>query len=197
MFGWTSENAEQLESNCPEPELTPAKALLTTRYDVVRLENSLEYSENPFTFLKKVEEVIQKNGLLVISAPDSRGWNFQLYGEGATLLDADLPSWFFTPTTLSQLLVQCGFRILRVSTFAGKKFLPANLFTDSIPLNGENDHFASDRALLPELHEENYFRIFARPDEKRMFKAMRMQEKESMPAEASENFESLFVAMAD
>jgi len=93
--------------------------------------------------------------------------------------------------------VQCGFKILKISSYTIKnRSISASLSTESYTLEaGENVAWEAPPSVI--LPEARYFRIIAKPDEKRVLRANRLEAKESLPAENQESLESIIATMSD
>ena len=116
LFGWTSESVTELRKRSEsEIEDLSSAVSLQQRYNVVRMEGSLERALNPESLLERAGQYLCRNGLLVITMPDYSNWDFSLYGQGESLLPMDLPCWFFTPDTLKRLLMRLGYKVLGLS----------------------------------------------------------------------------------
>ena len=77
------------------------------RYDLIVLSHTLEHIPNPIDFLKKVNELLEEDGILFIEIPNLETAPFDI-------LVADHCS-FFTTKTLSYLLQKSDFDILKIA----------------------------------------------------------------------------------
>ncbi|MBU0518624.1 class I SAM-dependent methyltransferase [bacterium] len=166
LKGWNSAAVAWIEeASSQQNNSVLQKGLRSLRYDVVRLENSLENSPEPVSFLQRISRLLRKDGLLVISTPDCTGWDFKLAGDGTHLFQNDLPCWFFTPRTMELLLQRAGFKVLKSSNF-NMRFGPSTSkrSTSSPPdIAGDAPH---GELLLPEANMNvRFFRVLARLDE--------------------------------
>ncbi|TKJ42313.1 hypothetical protein CEE37_01135 [candidate division LCP-89 bacterium B3_LCP] len=184
LQGWDSSVMSHLEPELiAQPEAAIGEDLLQQQYDVIRLENSLERTADPFALIEKVSGMLQKDGLLVITTPDISDWDFQIYGEGPSLWPIDLPRWFFTPDVLERLLAISSYKVLKVSRFSMTVRLP-----EEVHLGGPTLELSPISVTTPELSELAvqdipFFRILARRNEKGDSYPLNRTEREAVPAE--------------
>ncbi|MCX6640228.1 MAG: class I SAM-dependent methyltransferase [bacterium] len=169
IFGWHPTTITSIESEIrsdAQPICPPNQP--DGKYDVLRLEGSLENSFDPRAYLRNVSRLLKNKGVLVISMTDCSDWDFPVFGEGASLWRTTLPRWFFTPSTLSRLLALCGFKVLKVTSTNVTYLAPQTTEFSDFPIN--TTQFAFDLPdHLPALKgEARYFRIYATPNEGRM-----------------------------
>jgi len=184
LYGWNPALVDELEE-VPEEEFAaffrdPAGGLPPLpEYDVIRLQGALEQCRDPREYLSRADRWLGGRGLLVIGATDFRAWDFPLRGEGATLLDRDLPRWFFTPRTLEALLLQTGYHVVKVSSGRAPETDPGVRYW---PLhdNGPEPRTGG----LPPQPAAGTFRLYARRDEKRLPLARRSRDRQAQPWEA-------------
>ncbi len=191
VFGWRSEAVDSLDpagldqrENCANTEISDGK------YDVIRMANTLERADNPIQYLKQIRGSLQESGLLVISTPDCSSWDFPLHGQGASLQPVDLPLWFFTSATLTQLLERSGFTILKVATFTYRVPLTYDASEDESLLNMIEFHPSADSSAISPYPDPKFLRIFARRSEKQISEAAALKESASLPIESLELTES-------
>jgi SAM-dependent methyltransferase len=184
LFGWNSStlNAPDLEEFAGRPQKA-APAATSQSYDVIRLENSLEKAENPKEYLEKVQKILNKNGLLVVTAPDSRGWDFPIYGQGLSLWPLDLPRWFFTAQTLTELLNVSGYKVLKVTTFETRYAFPPDFPALDPQISGEHEFGDFPPLSTHSFSGAKHLRVFARPERKGMFSSLWAEQQAYHPAE--------------
>lgn len=207
VYGWSLLSLDRINENEPTEETDVSLSFRKTipdsdhrNYDVIRLSGSLENALDPCAYLKGAGKMLGPTGLLVVSVPDLNGWDFPLYGQGASSCPMDLPNWFFTQETLVELLGCCGFKVLRVTTVVnaeGVKPHPENMraFQPTVfqihRIYGEGSSgsfnlplFNSKISRSPSLLSAGrHFRVFARRDERRVPAALRSRQSRALPAE--------------
>lgn len=179
LSGWHSRWAADL----PEPVVESLHQPLghfsfVDRFDVIRLEGSLERSADPEAYLRQAAKALNHDGLLVITTPDCQGWDFMLYGQGESLWPIDLPNWFFTPSSLKRLMARSGYRILRVSHFDATYECPPVTFSSMIAPQIPDDVFSIVGVSPPLSYSMKVFRILARPQRRRINDLVRGEARE-------------------
>jgi hypothetical protein len=119
MYGFRPLTLPKLEE-CTEPTAAHSRRRVADdqpTYDVIRLDGALENDPDPRSLLQRAACLMGEKGLLVVSSSDLSRWEAPLYGEGASLMPPDLPRWFFSPHALETLLTQCGWKVLKISTY--------------------------------------------------------------------------------
>lgn len=184
LFGWTSESVQDIrESSGSDREgFIPAMSL-RQRYNVVRMEGSLERALDPEALLRQAGQFLSRNGLLVITTPDCSDWDFTLYGQGESLWPLDLPLWFFTPDTLKRLLMRLGYKVLGLSRHDVICDLFPTLLSTSIPDRIANDGQTIEGCLRASSQRIKVFRIIARQERKTVYQALKRENREFIPKE--------------
>ncbi|TAJ30812.1 MAG: class I SAM-dependent methyltransferase [Nitrospirae bacterium] len=95
--------------------------LLTVRYpdlsfDVVLMSHSLEHMYELFRVLEEARRILDDQGLLVIVVPNAGGLEAKLFGRWWVNWDPPRHLYHFNTTTLTRLLEQAGFSLVRVRT---------------------------------------------------------------------------------
>ncbi len=189
ICGWQSETSDDIQNDLPTAhDLLPARNHLADRYNVIRLDNFLERTENPIASLKQFERSLRQNGVLVISTPDCRDWDFPLYGDGYYLLGTNFPRWFFTPDSLAQMLEQCGYRVLKVSSFTTKQTVRLTSYVEETPFPRVCEGMLTEIPSVSVSPQARYFRIYAKPDEKRISNVFHIEEQEPIPVVSHDSF---------
>ncbi len=198
MKGWYSAALRNLSSavagdNVPRFE----RSLSRLKYDVVRLEGMLERADNPKTVLDQISGVLRRRGLLVISTPDCDRWGFPLYGQGASLFPPDPPRWFFTAKTLKRLLTECGYKVLKITTYKlDFQPIPRNGFA-ALPPDIGTDGAGGDFIPPQALPSARFLRVLARADEKRATIAKRETSREPILREVMDPTEELVLSRVE
>jgi len=93
----------------------------SARFDVVTLWHALEHLPDPKSTLKEIQRILKKNGLLVVAVPNlnnfiTRILYFLAKGKKLKLFSIhakELHLWHFSPHSLSRLLQEAGYVVIR------------------------------------------------------------------------------------
>ncbi|PIP26598.1 MAG: hypothetical protein CO140_02425 [Candidatus Moranbacteria bacterium CG_4_9_14_3_um_filter_40_7] len=87
-------------------------------FDLITLWHVLEHVKSPEAYLHKIQELLKKDGLLVIEVPNYNSWTSVLTKKYWLALDLKHHLTFFTPATLTQLLQKYNFKVKSIGTFS-------------------------------------------------------------------------------
>jgi len=87
-------------------------------FDVISMWHVLEHVHHPENYIKKIYELLDEGGKLMIEVPNFSSWSRPLTNPYWLSYDIDHHLFFFTPQTLGALLTKYGFKIKRVHTFS-------------------------------------------------------------------------------
>jgi len=85
------------------------------RADVVVAFEVIEHLFEPRRFLEYIFPLIAPGGLLIVSCPNGLGFDIAILGAGALAVDAEHVN-LFNPASLTRLLQDCGFEVLKAHT---------------------------------------------------------------------------------
>jgi SAM-dependent methyltransferase len=106
---------------------------ISGRYDVITLNHSFEHMKDPGHVMRKLFELLEDEGLLVVSVPVV-GYAWRMYGVCWVGLDPPRHFYLHTPTSLQILCSKAGFRIVDVTYNSdGWQFAGSELNRRSIP----------------------------------------------------------------
>lgn len=105
-------------------ETTPFK---DESFDVILLSHSLEHLFSPIDELARVRRLLKPEGRLVIAVPNADSLEAKLFGRWWVPWDPPRHLYHFGKTTLTRLLKQAGFRVIRLRTGVGSLFFMASL----------------------------------------------------------------------
>lgn len=91
-------------------------------FDYIRSNHSFEHIWNPREVLREMRRIIKPTGLLFIGVPNVKGLMARLFGPYWWYLGAPVHTFGYNPETLRKLLIQEGFKIVKMSfnsTYAG------------------------------------------------------------------------------
>ncbi|CAK0745768.1 Class I SAM-dependent methyltransferase [Gammaproteobacteria bacterium] len=85
------------------------------RFDLIVGWMVLEHLHEPLAALRRLRGWIAPDGWLAISVPDAGGWEFRTFGADWYALHLPNHLTHFTPTTLTRLLAEAGWRVERIT----------------------------------------------------------------------------------
>lgn len=88
-------------------------------FDLVIFNHVLEHMENPVDILKKANQVLKKDGAILIDVPSFASLSARISGAGWRYILPKEHRWHFTPKSLTALLGKSGFRIIHWETHSG------------------------------------------------------------------------------
>jgi SAM-dependent methyltransferase len=88
-------------------------------FDAVTLWDVFEHLHDPAGSLREIRRILKPDGVLVIRVPNLASWDAALFGVYWAGLDSPRHLYVFTPQTVSQLLQQAGFAVLKHSSAIG------------------------------------------------------------------------------
>ncbi len=139
-FGWRTYGAEINEPACRAAqarghvvvcgELSVSRSVVDN-VDLFRMSHVIEHLHDPLEALHIAYQLLSADGKLLVITPNHGGWLARLFGRWHWQIDVPRHLFFFTRTTLSQMLRLCGFRVLfckTVSQIAGPSYSLACYF---------------------------------------------------------------------
>ena len=85
------------------------------KFDVVVNFEVIEHLFSPKDFIVKCKDLLKKNGVLIITCPNGKGFDISILGNISDAVDHEHLN-YFNPESLSNLLKKVGFEILEVKT---------------------------------------------------------------------------------
>ena len=87
-------------------------------FDVVHASHLIEHLNDPRAFVREAKRILKKNGTLLISTPNSDGFQAKLFGSAwrSAIFDH---LYLFSRKTLTELLRREGFLVVRTATWGG------------------------------------------------------------------------------
>lgn len=83
-------------------------------FDVITLYDVLEHLASPSAFIKIVHKILKPDGRLVISTPNFLSWPERLMGRFWHCI-IRMHLYYFTPKTVSRLLLENNFKIIKIA----------------------------------------------------------------------------------
>jgi len=87
-------------------------------YDVITLWHVFEHLADPRQYLSEIQRIITPSGLLVMTLPNAKSWQAQLFGSSWFHRDIPRHLFHYSPATLTALLLQYGFVVQRIEFFS-------------------------------------------------------------------------------
>lgn len=84
--------------------------------DLILLHHVLEHIEHPLFFLEKCSALLKKGGYIIIAVPNHNSPLARIFGKHWYHMDIPRHLFFFTPTTLQNLIKKAGFSVVRLET---------------------------------------------------------------------------------
>ena len=89
---------------------------LEKKVDMVVNFELIEHLFNPKSFIKACNKILKKNGLFILTTPNIKGFDLMTLGKLSDNITGPNHLNYFNPKSLSQLLQDCGFKVLDVKT---------------------------------------------------------------------------------
>lgn len=118
LMGWKvkaiekSESARKFAKENFELNVLPDGALDTLAaksFDVITLWHVMEHIEKLNPLWKRLYELLDDKGTLIVAVPNSSSYDAQKYGDDWAAYDVPRHLWHFTPTTMEQFATKHGF----------------------------------------------------------------------------------------
>lgn len=87
-------------------------------FDVITLWHVFEHISNPREILKKIKEIIKKEGVLIMTMPNFQSWEANIAGKNWFHLDLPRHLYHYTPFTLEKMLNNEGFTVVKKGYFS-------------------------------------------------------------------------------
>lgn len=89
-------------------------------FDRVVSNHVLEHVHDPAAFLKRCRQLLNDSGKIVFTTPNIRSFGHRLFGRNWLHLDPPRHLQIFSPNALHQLLLDCGYREVSITTSAAR-----------------------------------------------------------------------------
>lgn len=107
-------------------------AFRTGFFDVVTLWDVLEHLTDPRQELLEINRVLRPEGLLVLETQNIASWAPRVLGKRWLHYGNDLHLFHFAPQTITRLLADTGFRVLKITTAAAGKVCSLQFVADKV-----------------------------------------------------------------
>lgn len=87
----------------------------TDKFDIIASFEVIEHLFDPKEFIKKCYSLLKKGGLLVLTCPNSKGFDFEVLGKECNSIDHEHLNYFH-PKSIKLLTENNGFKVLEIST---------------------------------------------------------------------------------
>lgn len=89
------------------------------KFDLVILNHTLEHLDNPYQVVKKIKQILNKNGLIFIDLPNFDSFSVKIFREKWPMLLPDEHLWHFTNKSMDIFLNNLGFNIIYSENASG------------------------------------------------------------------------------
>jgi 2-polyprenyl-3-methyl-5-hydroxy-6-metoxy-1,4-benzoquinol methylase len=116
-----AENAYRFSKEKLQLEIYNADLLkldFSEKFDVVSILHVLEHVKKPEAYVEKMYELLNDKGLLFLEVPNYNAWSRILTNQHWLALDLKHHLFFFTPSSLTNLLLKYNFKIKKIRTFS-------------------------------------------------------------------------------
>lgn len=93
--------------------------LKSDTFDLVIFNHVLEHMNNPVEILQKTNQVLKKDGAILIDVPNFASLSAKIWGSNWRYILPKEHRWHFTPKSLTALLEKSGFKIVYWETHSG------------------------------------------------------------------------------
>ena len=84
------------------------------KFDIVTMFDFIEHSKDPFKDLRKVNEILSEDGLLVVVSGNIDSWFAKLMGRKWNFLNPEEHLYYFSEKTLRNMLNKAGFGVIKI-----------------------------------------------------------------------------------
>jgi SAM-dependent methyltransferase len=88
-------------------------------FDVITMWDVLEHLHQPLENLREIDRILKPDGLLILRVPNVSSWDAKLFKRSWAGYDAPRHLYVFSPSTLEELLLKAGFRLINCSSQSG------------------------------------------------------------------------------
>ena len=88
------------------------------RFDLITIWHVLEHIQEPEKYIVYIQKLLRDKGLLLIEVPNFDSWGNRLTKKYWLGLDPKHHLWFYTPSSLIELVEKHGFQVKKVHTFS-------------------------------------------------------------------------------
>jgi len=87
-------------------------------FDAITLWHVLEHVHDPKTYIKRIYDILKKDGVLILEVPNISSWQARLFQANWFHLDAPRHYYHFSSKTLKRLLMDTGFNVKNMNSFS-------------------------------------------------------------------------------
>ena len=89
-----------------------------SKFDVITIWHVLEHVKKPEHYIERIQSLLDDHGKLIIEVPNFNSWTRIFTGKYWLSFDLKHHLFFFTPESLSSMLIKHGFEIKHIQTFS-------------------------------------------------------------------------------
>lgn len=117
-YGKSINECKKKQLNNTSKEFLSKKTFGTKRFDIVRLWNVLEHTNEPLELIKLSSEKTNKNGEIIISIPNPECLSTKIFKDAWILWDPPRHRYLFDKKTIIPLLKKHGFSDIKIKTYS-------------------------------------------------------------------------------
>lgn len=115
------------------PHYTSTGEIPNNFFDVITCFDVIEHTTNPRFLLRTLIKKLKKNGILILSTPNSQGLSARILNERWWVFGSTAHFILFSPRSLTLLLTKSNFKLLKLTTDTLTPwFIPSEKFTNKI-----------------------------------------------------------------
>ena len=99
-------------------QFNEVQSLIKEKYDFIFISHTLEHLPDPVAVLRQAKSYLAENGLIYVNVPNSRSNRFRKKGRRSGIDYGNFPMHlnFFTPSSMSYLANESGFKLVQLRT---------------------------------------------------------------------------------
>src|SRR5690606_1848554 len=117
-----NEQARNLSKSKGNTVVEKLEDLKASKFDVITLWHVLEHVYEPITYLKKINELLHQDGILLIAVPNYKSYDAQYYKNYWAAYDVPRHLWHFSKEGMNDILGQHNFEILKYQSLPYDSF---------------------------------------------------------------------------
>ena len=134
---------------------------LKKKFDVITLYDVLEHVENPVQLLKRLNNNLKKNGIIIVYSPNKNSLGFDILGSNSNLCTAPFHLTYFNHQTIGKFLKK-KFKIVYLKTFGLDLVDTYAFLRDKYKFKFKDSDLKkifSYQSIIDEAHYSNHLRI--------------------------------------
>lgn len=118
-YGWEVHGVEpNISFNSPDIKKSLDELNSNKQYDLITLWHVFEHLSKPVFEIKQLRKGLKDSGRLFLSLPNFDSWEFKIGKRKWFHLDVPRHTYHYTPKSITNLLKQCGFSVMKINFFS-------------------------------------------------------------------------------